>query len=334
MSLACFTMLRFFIVLMGSKMRRIIVTSLVFYLIGTGLFQLKAQEYPDQPPLRQGSRAYYAIAYHYHTRKIPTFKRRINPRYLHYFKRYYVVYHQNNYIYRFEVYENNILFSRNVITRDYVRSERFSPRGHRILSQKLYYNNNSRLKREENYRNGHLFTYYLYYYGDHGRREKMEIYNPQGDRIGRFYYGRYRRDKPLVHKSESYSGGEAAQSMKARMPRVRIKSLKVIRDNFYKTFRVIVKLYNEDEINLQGLTISVDLYNELGGMVDSIAGKPKGHDTTLEPGSTLVLESGDTRMTFTRIRIYIHYNDDVESELHYIGPYYFSPHRKRKNSYR
>ncbi len=318
---------------MVSKMRTIIVTSLAFYLIGTGFIQLEAQEYVDQPAFRQGSKAYYAIAYHYHTWKIPVFKRRINPRYLHYFKRYYVVYHHNNYIYRFEVYENNVLFSRNMITRTHVRSERFSPRGYRILSQKLYYNKNNRLKREENYRDSRLFTYYIYYYGDGGKREKMEIFNPQGDRIGRFYYRGYGRDKPLDRKSEVYSGGEAAQSMKARMPRVRIKSLKVIRDSLYKTFRVVVKLYNEDEIKLQGLTISVDLYNERGDIVDSIAGKPKGYDTTLEPGSTLVMESGETRMFFVRIRLYIHYNDDVESELNYIGPYYFSPHRKRNSSY-
>ena len=129
---------------------------------------------------------FYALAYYPHILKVPHFKRRITPKYLGFFERYYVVYLKGSELQRFEVYQDRRLFSRSSLQEfGFVLYQRFNLRKQSILHQKLFYNPAGLLIRQENFRKGRLFSFYSYRYKLGLGRVVKEIFSAEGNFVSR-----------------------------------------------------------------------------------------------------------------------------------------------------
>ena len=278
------------------------------------------------------NKKYFAIAYNHHSRKVPSFEREIKPRYLYLFKKYYVVYYLDGNLHSYRIYENKKLFSRTIYRSDYVLHERFDENGHRILYQKLYYDSQNRLYREENYVHHKLFTYYIYLYGADERVEYLNIYSSRGDLVTQlqYYYdseGSISKIKRLV-KHIPY-GGESEQAMLSQWPKLYIRDLKIISNRKYKTRRIRITLYNGTDSDVYNISISADLYDSRGHLIDSISGKSMDGQSLLPSGTRMYIESSETRYRFTRIRLFIHYSYGQNDLMRHKGPMFFTPIKRR-----
>ncbi|MDH4130074.1 MAG: hypothetical protein OEV44_15055 [Spirochaetota bacterium] len=293
----------------------------------TSFGSLYSNEYfADRPIEEYTNKKYYAFAYNMHIKKYPEFTKQINPKFLHFFNKYYVVYTRDSEMIAFEVYENKSLFSRNTIRKGYVKFERFDSVGRTLIYQQLFYNYNQDILIEKNYKNGRLFTYYVYHYFKSGFLDKVEIFNKKHQLITRitYNYDEYNRLKSISRNDrnlESYHSGSVG-------PRINLTNVKTIKTDIGTT-KIIVKVFNPTNKAFDNLSISVDLYNERNEMVDTLLGKPKSDNYRIDSSATGIIETSETNKLFSRMRLYIHYTLLDDTRLFYTGPFFLTRYSSR-----
>ncbi len=272
---------------------------------------------------------YYAFAYDFHVKRIPRFKRPIHPQYLHYFKQYYVVYSNYDLVMYYDVYENKRLFSRSFIHDNYVKYERFNANGKVILYQKLYYNVQGRLIREETYKMNRMFTYYKYTYNSQGKIGKVRIYNYHGDHIATLYYNYNNRNQltSVTRLSERVRHQPKKSTIKRMDELFILSNVRSIKEKVYGLFKVMGELKSSSNNNLEGVYISVDLYDKKGIIVDTLITKVGDKGIVLAANGSIKFQTNETRKKFVRMRLYIHYKLKADSGYQIKGPFYFSRHQ-------
>ena len=283
------------------------------------------------PTFEPGNRRLaYAFAYQYHSRRIPIFKKLIEPKYIGMYNRYYVLHLNHDDVVGYEVYENKAIFSRNFMNEDHVRHERYGPDGSIIFYQKLYYDKSDRLIREVNFRNGVILSYYNYSYDENGKMIRREAFHYNGS-TGKVKVEKPKEDPPAdgIKDTSTYAYGESAQAYKSLAHRVRVSSFRLVRDRERRTVRLAVYIYNPSKESFSDLTISADLINKDNQVLKTLYGLPSNYDLSLHSSATRCVETEPTRLTFVRVRLFIHYGNSDGSRMMYTGPLYFSPLKKR-----
>lgn len=298
------------------------------------IFLIENQSYskPRETLPQWTQKKHFAFAYYYHKKRIPNFKRIINKNYLKMFDRFYVVYYQSNRVVAFDVVEKGYLFSRNIVLNKYVKSIRYDRINRRKIFSYLYYDRKNRLIKEESYLNGKNISTIVYRYDKNGKSIRnnnahnsgsIEDYDDEG-----YYYEAPNeipsQDSITYFPYDLGLESEAYQAMTYEWPNIKLKKIKIVKDELYSTYRIEAEIFNFDEKYFENLSISVDLYDKNDNLLDSLIGKPKSGNAILFPEKSMVLESSETRERFSRVRLYIHYNisDNVNPKT--MGPLYFS----------